>query len=531
MDKGYNYLIFEEKPNHTFKAFGKFVSDGGQGLCFTTTYPQKIKKQYKLDNVRMIWITEAKPEGDVETVNPKRLQFELTKLILEFIEENPDPVILIDGFGYLILENGMDNVRMFIKKINDKASVKGATVIIPVHPSSFSKEIMTSLSKDFDAMEDFTNLPAEGEITAPAPKREMPTEEGAIEDVFLIYNNGLLITHATRRLVPDVDQEILSGMLTAVQEFVKDSFQQFKATDLKSLDFGDNKIIIERGQLVYLAAVQSGIPPVAIQERMKTVIAKIEEEYRSKLERWDGAVASLPGIGDMVKLVFSDKRIELKGTKPPAAPMPQAPAAQMPARPTPLIRTGPSAKQSDWFFKGLDAEKRGMYEEALSNYSKACQEVPNDERAWFSKAVLLQLMSRPNEAVDCYNQALKVNPRDPEIWSNRGIALRALGRATEAVASYDEALKLNPGDASVWSNKGIAIRAMGNTQGAIECYDKAVSLNPNDAGVWSNKGVALQSLNRLEEALACYERALQIDPSRQTPRKNREILLRQMGKG
>jgi len=545
MDKGYNYLIFEEKPNHTFKAFGRFVTEGGKGLCFTTTYPQKVKKQFRLDNVRMVWITEAKPEGDVETVNPKRLQFELTKYILEFIDDNTDPVILIDGFGYLILENGMENVRKFIKKVNDRASLKGATIMIPVHPSSFSKEIMTSLSKDFDSMEDFTNLPIDGELETakPKPKKEEPKEEeGAIEDVFLIYNNGLLITHATRRLVPNVDQEILSGMLTAIQEFVKDSFQQFKTSELKSLDFGENKILIERGHHVYLAVVQSGIPFVAIQGRMKDVISKIENDFGSKLEKWDGAVASLPGIGDTVKLVFSGKPIILMPKPAPApmqAVMPEpapartpapAPVTPMPTAPTPSIRTGPAGKQSDWFFKGVEAEKRGMYEDALASYTKACEEVPSDEKAWFSKAVLLQLMSRPNDAVECYDQALKVNPRDPEIWSNRGIALRAVGRVSDAIASYDEALKLNPGDPSVWSNKGIAFRAMGNTQAALECYDKALTLNPNDAGVWSNKGVTLQSLNRLDEALACYERALQIDPARQTPRKNREILLRRMGK-
>jgi len=44
-----------------------------------------------------------------------------------------------------------------------------------------------------------------------------------IEDVFLMYRDGRLIAHNTRRLRPDVDGDILSGMLTAVTAFVKDS--------------------------------------------------------------------------------------------------------------------------------------------------------------------------------------------------------------------------------------------------------------------------------------------------------------------
>ena len=529
IEKGYNYLVFEEKPEHSFREFSRIIAEGAKGLCFTTTYPQKIKKQFKLENARMIWITEAKPEGQIETVNPKRLQFEITKYILEFIDENTDPVIFIDGFGYLILENGIENVRKFVKKINDKASLKGATVIIPVHPASFSTEMLTSLSKDFDRMEDFTK-PEKTEM--PAPQKVEPARaEGIVEDVFLVYNTGLLITHSTRRLIPNVDQEILSGMLTAIQEFIRDSFHQFKATDLKAMEFGENKILIERGQYIYLATVLTGGTPAGIQERMRQVILKIEEEFKDKLEKWDGSLASLSGIEELVKLVFSDKPIEFKPMPaPPVAPPGGTVTAPSPAHAPPLTPPPIEVKHSDWFLKGVEAERRGDYNEALHCYTKACEENPADDKAWFSRGVLLQLMNRPGDALECYAQALKINPADPEIWSNRGIALRALGRYQEAIQSYDEALKLNPSDASVWSNKGIAYRSMGNPKMAIECYDRALSINPNDAGVWSNKGVALQSLNLFEEALACYDRALQIDPSRQTTRKNREILLRQMGR-
>ena len=89
MEYGYNYLVLEERTNQSYQVFAKFIADGAQGLCFSTTYPQKIKKSYRVENSRIIWITEAKADDSVETVNPKRLQFEMMKIILEFIETNP----------------------------------------------------------------------------------------------------------------------------------------------------------------------------------------------------------------------------------------------------------------------------------------------------------------------------------------------------------------------------------------------------------------------------------------------------------
>src|SRR5437016_1800872 len=63
--------------------------------------------------------------------------------------------------------------------------------------------------------------------TAAAPKPAVPTpaaktKEAIIEDVFLLnHRDGILIKHETRRLRPNVDTDILTGMLTAVQQFVK----------------------------------------------------------------------------------------------------------------------------------------------------------------------------------------------------------------------------------------------------------------------------------------------------------------------
>ncbi len=53
--------------------------------------------------------------------------------------------------------------------------------------------------------------------------RSSPT---IIDEIFLMTPDGLLLKHYTRRLRPDQDEDILAGMLTAVQTFIKESFDE-----------------------------------------------------------------------------------------------------------------------------------------------------------------------------------------------------------------------------------------------------------------------------------------------------------------
>ncbi len=51
------------------------------------------------------------------------------------------------------------------------------------------------------------------------------TRETYVEEVFLLQRSGTLLRHLTRRLKPYADSDILSGMLRAVQEFIRDAFK------------------------------------------------------------------------------------------------------------------------------------------------------------------------------------------------------------------------------------------------------------------------------------------------------------------
>ena len=130
-----------------------------------------------------------------------------------------------------------------------------------------------------------------------APKR---SAESTIDDVFLLYRDGLLIKHDTRRLKPDIDTDILSGMLTAVQQFVKDSFRSEEG-DLDELTFGQMHILIGRGKWVILAAMIQGDGTDAMMEQVKRCVGDIEDHQWDQLDGWDGDMAIAKVLSPYVK--------------------------------------------------------------------------------------------------------------------------------------------------------------------------------------------------------------------------------------
>ncbi|UCE36959.1 MAG: hypothetical protein JSW00_15905 [Thermoplasmata archaeon] len=134
-----------------------------------------------------------------------------------------------------------------------------------------------------------------------------------IEEVFLVDNAGVLLVHLSRGESKAIDAKLVSGMLTAVQEFVKDSFmgnedlEDIKLDEgaLGKLEYGDFQIVIERGEFTFLSAVISGYDNKRLRKRMKDVVTRFEAEYSDVLADWDGDMAKFEGgeiiVGKLLK--------------------------------------------------------------------------------------------------------------------------------------------------------------------------------------------------------------------------------------
>ncbi|UCE36888.1 MAG: carboxypeptidase regulatory-like domain-containing protein [Thermoplasmata archaeon] len=124
--------------------------------------------------------------------------------------------------------------------------------------------------------------------------------EGAvIDEVFFMYGDGRLIKHFTRRLKPDIDEDILSSMLVAVQDFIKDSFKDQEGI-LDEMKFGRFQFLLGRGKHIILAVIVLGDELEQFKPQVKKCIEDIEENYADALEEWDGEMAKVRGASKYI---------------------------------------------------------------------------------------------------------------------------------------------------------------------------------------------------------------------------------------
>jgi|GEM_PF-4553481 len=150
----------------------------------------------------------------------------------------------------------------------------------------------------------------------PAAVAKTPT---TIDDVFLLYRDGILIKHETRRLKPDIDTDILSGMLTAVQQFVKDSFRTEEG-ELDELTFGGIHILIGRGKWLILAAMVTGDDTSTMSAQIKRCVVDMEDHHWDQLEDWDGDMVLAKVLAPYIKKLIGGDYIRPTSEAVPLTP-------------------------------------------------------------------------------------------------------------------------------------------------------------------------------------------------------------------
>src|SRR6185369_3093023 len=110
-----------------------------------------------------------------------------------------------------------------------------------------------------------------------------------VEHVFLVHRHtGLLIAHVSAENAVSQDPQLVSSMLVAIQDFVRDSFTGAEHQGLDSLRLGELRLWSEPGPFAALVAVIRGDPPEELHETLRSVLARIHAERHQALENFAG---------------------------------------------------------------------------------------------------------------------------------------------------------------------------------------------------------------------------------------------------
>ncbi len=114
-----------------------------------------------------------------------------------------------------------------------------------------------------------------------------------VEQVFLIHTEtGLLLAHAAPPELKVADADLISGMLTAIQDFVGDSFKTAEAGGrLRTFSVGELTVVVEAGPQAVLAAVVRGQAPDSLVPRLQDTLEHLHFQLANQFAGFDGNAA------------------------------------------------------------------------------------------------------------------------------------------------------------------------------------------------------------------------------------------------
>jgi OOP family OmpA-OmpF porin len=135
----------------------------------------------------------------------------------------------------------------------------------------------------------------------------------AVEQAFLIHREtGLLLCHAAADPSVGQDADVVSGMLTAIRDFVADSFGEESGGGLRTFSVGQRTVKVEQGPRAFVAVVIRGHAPNELHTVLEDAVETVHLEFLELLQEFDGEAgpfeAARPILENCLQMQVAEKK-------------------------------------------------------------------------------------------------------------------------------------------------------------------------------------------------------------------------------
>lgn len=149
LDSSASYLIEARSPELSYRLFELLLQQKIPALCITRQYPDRVRRERGLADVRVIWLSHT-PGEDFH--NPTAIGT-LANVIQKFIEDNGgEGVVLLDGIEYLVINNGFLQTLRFVEHVNEFVMQRKAVLLMPVSPDTLEEKELALLERNLNVL-------------------------------------------------------------------------------------------------------------------------------------------------------------------------------------------------------------------------------------------------------------------------------------------------------------------------------------------------------------------------------------------
>ena len=134
-----------------------------------------------------------------------------------------------------------------------------------------------------------------------------------------------------------------------------------------------------------------------------------------------------------------------------------------------------------YYNRGIAYGKRGNYNQAIKDYSRAIELDPKFAAAYTNRGIAYYNLRNYNQAIMDYSRAIEINQKNAIPYYNRGIVYGELGNYNQSIKDFNRAIMLNPKDELAYYNRGLDYVKLGNTNQAYKDIKMAASIGHKPA--------------------------------------------------
>ncbi len=132
-----------------------------------------------------------------------------------------------------------------------------------------------------------------------------------VEQLFLIHpESGVLLQHLSIDQELHQDAELVSGMLTAIQDFSRDSFDMADEDPLHSIQIADLTVWVEQGPELILAGAIRGNPPEELRQLFRSTLEDIHLTEAQAIADFSGDSSAFEGALPLLESCLRSQRRE-----------------------------------------------------------------------------------------------------------------------------------------------------------------------------------------------------------------------------
>jgi hypothetical protein len=124
-------------------------------------------------------------------------------------------------------------------------------------------------------------------------------QDYSIDEIFIMTKEGLLVAHFTKEGSLVVDEDIITGMLAAIQMFIIEAFNNHNVK-LRQIFLNEFDVVISAGEYISICAIVSGPKAMDVRGQVDRFVRDAERTYGDKFKEWKGNLRDMRGLQTMI---------------------------------------------------------------------------------------------------------------------------------------------------------------------------------------------------------------------------------------